>query len=90
MQIALRDYFAPPSLPGMHIPRFIVVYETPKIGAHYPNVDRAPAQGMRVFNPDTGCLYDPEPIPNLNPPLPASFRIDIEQTRSTISNYRRP
>jgi hypothetical protein len=90
MQIALRDYFAPPSPPGMHIPPFIVVYETPKIGARYPKVDTPLAQGTRFYDLDTGCLYDPEPIPNLNPPLPASFRIDIEQIRSTIFNSRRP
>jgi hypothetical protein len=36
VQIALRDYFAPPSPPGMHIPPFIVIYKTPQIGAHYP------------------------------------------------------
>jgi len=90
MQIALRDYFAPPSPPAMHIPPFVVVYETPKIGGRYPKVNIPLAQGIQVYNLDTGHLYDPEPIPNLNPPLPASFRIDIEQIRSTILNCRRP
>jgi hypothetical protein len=90
MQIALRDYFAPPSPPGMHIPPFIVVYETPKIRDYYPKVDTPLAQGTQVYNLDTGCLYDPEPIPNLNPPLPMSFPIDIDQIRSTIFNCRRP
>jgi len=90
MQIALRDYFAPPSPPGVHITPFVVVYETPKIGAHYPKVDTPLAPGSQVYNLATGCLYDPEPIPNLNPPLPALFRIDIEQIRSTIFNCRRP
>ena len=90
MQIALRDYFAPPSPPGMHIPPFIVVHETPKIGYHYPKVNTPLAQGTQVYNLDTGCLYDPEPIPTLNPPLPASFRIDIEQIRSTILRERLP
>jgi hypothetical protein len=74
----------------MQIPPFIVVYETPKIGASYPKVDIPLAQGTRVYYLDTDCLYDPESIPNLNPPLPASFRIDAEQIRNTILNYRRP
>jgi len=90
MQIALRDRFAPPSPPGMQIPPFIVVYETPKIGARNPKVDTPLAQGMRAYNLDTDCLYDPESIPNLNPPLPASFLIDAEQIRNTIVNCRRP
>ena len=90
MQIALRDRFAPASPPGMKIPPFIVVYETPKIGARYPKVDTPLAQGMWVYNLDTDCLYDPESIPNLNPPLPASFVIDAEQIRNTIVRYRRP
>jgi hypothetical protein len=90
MQIALRDYFAPPSPPGMHIPPFIVAYETPKLGARYPKVDTPLAQGTQVYNLDNSCFYDPEPIPNLNPPLPVSFRIDIEQIRSAIFNWRRP
>ena len=85
MQIAVRDYFAPPSSlspPGMHIPPFVVVYETPKINTPL-------AQESQVYNLDTGHFYDPEPIPNLNPPLPVSFRIDIEQIRSTIFTRRR-
>jgi len=90
MQITLRDRFAPPSPPGMQIPPFIVVYETPKIGDRYPKVDTPLAQGMRVYNLDTECLYDPESIPNLNPPLPASFLIDAEQIRKTIVNCRLP
>ena len=90
MQIALRDYYAPPSPPGMHISPFIVVYETPKIGARYPKVNTPLTQGTEVYDLDTGCLYDPEPKPDLNPPLPESFRIDIEQIRRTIFNCRRP
>jgi len=90
MQVAVRDYFAPPSPPGMHIPAFVVVYETPKIGGRYPKVNSPLAQGTEVYDLDAGHFYDPEPIPNLNPPLPASFRINIEQIRSTIFNCRRP
>ena len=78
--LTARDAYSP----------FIAVYETPQIGAHYPKVDTPLAQGTRVYNLNTGCLYDPESIPNLNPPLPESFRIDIEQIRSTIFNSRRP
>ena len=90
MQITFRDYFVPPSLPGIHVPPFVVAYETPKVRAHYPKVDTPLAQGMRAYNLDTDCLYDPESIPNLNPPLPASFLIDAEQIRNTIVNCRRP
>jgi hypothetical protein len=86
MQIALRDYFAPPSPPGMHIPSLIVVYEPPQIGNRYPKVNTPSHKVLKVYNLNTGCLYDPEPIPNLNPPLPA-FRIDIEHIRSTILKY---
>jgi hypothetical protein len=60
MQITLRDYFAPPSPPRIHVPPFVVAYETPKVGAHYPKVDTPLAQGTRVYNLDTGCLYDLE------------------------------
>jgi hypothetical protein len=90
MQITVKDYFAPTASPGMHIPSFIVVYETPQIGHHYPKVNIPLTLGTQDYHLDTGYLYDPEPIPNLNPPLPPSFRIDIEQIRRTIINYRRP
>jgi len=87
MQIAVRDYFTPP---GTHIPPFVIVYETPQIRGRYPKFGTPLAQGTQFSNLDTSHLYDPEPISNLSPPLPASFRIDIEQIRITILNCRHP
>jgi hypothetical protein len=92
LQITVRDYFAPQPPPGTdtNYPACIVLYETPKIGAHYPRVNNPLAPGTQVYHLDTCHLYHPEPPPILNPPLPASFRIDIEQIRTTIINWRCP
>ena len=92
LQIAVRDYFAPQPPPGTgtDYPACTVLYETPKIGPRYPRVDNPLAQGTQVYHLDTRHLYHPEPPPILNPPLPASFRIDVEQIRTTIINWRRP
>jgi hypothetical protein len=92
LQIAVRDYFAPQPPPGTSTdyPACTVLYETPKIGPRDPKVDNPLAQGTQVYHLDTRHLYRPEPLPILNPPLPASFRIDVEQIRTTIINCRRP
>ena len=92
LQIAIRDYFAPQPPPGTDpdYPACIVLYETPKIGSCYPRVDNPIIQGAQVYHLDTIHLYHPESPSILNPPLPASFRIDVEQIRMTILNWRRP
>jgi hypothetical protein len=69
---------------------YTVLYEIPKIGTRYPRVDNPLAQDIQIYHLETRHLYHPEPIPILNPPLPASFRIDVEQIRTTIINQRRP
>ena len=90
LQIAVRDYFAPepPTGTGIHYPSCIVLYETPKIGRRYTRVDSPLAEGNQVHHLDTRHLYHPEPPPILDPPLPASFRIDAEQIRMTIIRRR--
>ena len=92
LQIAVRDYLAPQPPPGTgaDYPACTVLYETPKIGTRYPRVDNPLAQGTQVYHLDTGHLYHPETPPILNPPLPASFRIDVEAIRATIIDNRRP
>jgi hypothetical protein len=92
LQIAVRDYFAPQPPPGIgaNYPACTILYETPKIGPRYPRVDNPLAQGTQVYHLDITHLYHPEPPPVLNPPLPASFRFDVEQIRMTIRDWRRP
>jgi hypothetical protein len=92
LQIAVRDYLAPqpPPWTGTDYPACTVLYETPKIGARYPRVNTPLAQGTQVYHLDTRHLYRPETPPILNPPLPASFRIDVEEIRTTIIANRRP
>jgi hypothetical protein len=92
LQIAVRDYFAPQPPPGTDTdyPVCTVLSETPKIGVRYPGVANPLTQGTQVYPLDTCLLYHPEPTRILNPPLPAAFRIDLEQIRTTIINWRRP
>jgi hypothetical protein len=80
LQIAVRDYFAPQPPPGTgpDYPACALLYESPKTRPHYPRVDNPIAQDTHVYHLDTRHLYNPEPTPILNPPLPASFRIDVE------------
>jgi len=92
LQIAVRDYLAPQPPPGTgaDYPACIVLYETPKIGARYPRVNNPLAQGTQVYHLETSHLYRPETHPILNSPLPALFRIDVEEIRATIIANRRP
>ena len=92
LQISVRDYLAPHPPPGTRAdyPACIVVYETPKIGARYPRVNNPLAQGTEVYHLGTSHLYHPETPPILNPPLPASFAIDVDAIRATIISHRRP
>jgi len=92
LQIAVRDYLAPQPPPGTSAdyPACIVLYETPKIGDRYPRINNPLAQGTQVYHLETSHLYRPETPPILNPPLPALFRIDVEEIRATIIANRRP
>jgi hypothetical protein len=97
MQISVRDYFAQPSQPGIagYHPPPIIVYETPKVGSLYPVVVNPLAaganfNGTQFFELDMRHLYFPEQPPILNPPLPASFRVDAEEIRRTIIRERPP
>jgi hypothetical protein len=90
VQISVRDYYAPQPPPGTgaNYPACVVAYETPKIGA--PRINNTLPYGTEVYNLDTVHLYSPETPPILNPPLPASFRIDLEAIRATIIADRLP
>jgi len=91
-QISVRDYYAPqpPSGTGANYPACTVLYETPKLGARYPRVEQPLAQVAQHYDLPTSHLYEPETPPILNPALPASFRINIEQIRATIMDDRQP
>jgi hypothetical protein len=92
VEISVRDYLAPHPPPGTagNYPACIVVYETPKTGARYPKVNNNLAQGTGSYDLDTTHLYYPETPLILHPPLPASFRIDMDAIRATIIATRRP
>jgi hypothetical protein len=92
LQVAVRDYYAPQPPPGTgaDYPPCTVLYETPKIGLRYPKVETPLNQDAQTYTLDIHHLYHPEPPPILNPPLPASFRINVEQVRNIIINWRRP
>jgi hypothetical protein len=92
LQISVRDYYAPQPPPGTpeNYPACTVLYETPKLTVRYPRVELPLAQGAQIYDLPTSHLYEPETLPILNPVLPASFRINIEQIRVTILNERRP
>ena len=62
----------------------------PQYRTCYPKVDNPLTQDAQVYYLDTRHLYHPEPPSILNPPLPASFRIHVEQIRMIIINSRRP
>ena len=66
-------------------PPFIVVYETPEIRARYPKVNPPLAQGTGVYNLDTGCLYDPEPIPTSTLLFPRRFGLILSRFEARFS-----
>jgi hypothetical protein len=77
--------------PGLaQIIRRAQCYETPKLGARNPRVEHPLAQGAEHYDFPTSYLYEPEKSPILNPALPASFRINIEEFRATIMDERHP
>jgi hypothetical protein len=92
LQVAVRDYYAPHPPPGTgtDYPLCTVLYETPNIAFRYPKVETPLTEGAQTYTLDIRHLYHPEPPPILNPPLPASFRIDVEQVRNTIIDSRHP
>jgi len=92
LQVSVRDFYAPQPPPGTltNYPACTVLYETPKIGAPYPRVELALAHGTQICDLPISHLYHPETTPILNPILPVSFRINVEQIRVTILNQRRP
>jgi hypothetical protein len=85
-QVSARDYDAPQPPPGTgpDYPPCTILYETPKIALDYPKVETPLTQDAQIYNLEVHHLYHPESPPILNPPLPASFRIDVEQVRKTI------
>jgi hypothetical protein len=90
MEVSIRDFNAPqppPTAPDTY-PQCHVLHLTPKIGPRYPLVNTAIPTGQQTWQIPTMHLYFPEPPPVLNPPLPASFDIDIEQIRLTIARQR--
>jgi hypothetical protein len=90
MQISLRDHLAPPPPPGQQYAQNIVLFETPKRGSRYAKVQVPLGVPHQHYDIATTHLYYPEPVPNLLPPLPAYFRVDVEAIRACIMENRRP
>jgi hypothetical protein len=91
IQVSRRDYLAPAPNPlngPDNYPPCIVLYETVKINNRYPLVQTPLPAGARICPIPTSHLYHPDPPPTLNPPLPASFLLDIEEMRRTMERER--
>ena len=90
MQVSHRDFTAPlpPPLTPNTYPPCIVMFEMAKIGNQYPLVNTPIPPGQQVLAVPTTHLYFPEPLPVLNPALPAAFNINIEMIRQIIASQR--
>ena len=66
-----------------------VLHETAKVNIRYPKVE-TPFVGNTIWSLPTALLYHPEPVPVLNPPLPASFDFDVDRIRRAIERNRNP
>jgi hypothetical protein len=90
MQVSHRDFTAPlpaPTTPDTY-PPCIVIFEMAKTGNRYPRVNTPIPPGQQVWAVPTTHLYFPEPLPVLNPAIPAAFDINIEMIRQTIASER--
>ena len=90
MQVSHRDFTAPlppPTTPDTY-PPCIVMFEMAKTGNRYPLVNTPIPPGQQVWAVPTTHLYFPEPLPVLNPAIPAAFNINIEMIRQTIASER--
>jgi len=92
MQVAVRDYLAPQPPPGTQntYPPCVVLFETAKVNGRYPLVNTriSAAYNNNIWPLAIHHLYHPQPVPILNPPLPAQFDINIEAIRSCIETER--
>ena len=89
--VAVRDINANP--PAANSPNTYppcqVLHETAKVNNRYPKVE-TPLVGNTLWSVPTPLLYHPEPVPVLNPPLPASFDFDVDRIRRAIERNRKP
>jgi hypothetical protein len=94
MEVAVRDYLAPQPPPGTQntYPPCVLLFETAKVNGRYPLVNNrvSAANNNHLWPLPMHHLYHPQPVPTLNPPLPAQFDIDIESIRSCIETNRLP
>ena len=93
VQVAHRDYFAPhpnPLAANDTYPGCVVMFETAKVGNHYPRVNVPIPAGQDVWSIPSSHLYHPETPPMLNPPFPVSFNLNIDEIRRTIIRERPP
>jgi hypothetical protein len=90
--VAVRDTNPPnppPNPPPTWPPCDIIgeVARTP--GGRYQRVE-VPLQGNTIWSIPTHLLFHPEPIPVVQPPLPATFEVDVERLRKLIVETRPP
>jgi hypothetical protein len=94
MEVAVRDYLAPQPPPGTQntYPPCLVLFETAKVNGRYPLVNTriSSANNNNIWPLPSHHFYHPQPVPILNPPLPAQFHINIEAIRSCIETERLP
>ena len=94
MQVAVRDHLAPQPPPGTQntYPPCVVLFETAIVNGRYPLVNTRinTANDNNIWPLPIHYLYHPQPVPILNPPLPAQFDINIEAIRSCIETERLP
>jgi len=89
--VAVRDINANPpaaNSPNTY-PSCQVLHETAKANIRYPNVE-APLVGITPWSVPTALLYHPDPVPVLNPPLPASFDFGLDRIQRAIGRNRNP
>jgi len=89
--VAVRDTNANPpaaNSPNTY-PACQVLHETAKVNNRYPKVE-TPLVGNTIWSVPTALLYHPEPVPVLNPLLPASFDFDVDRIRRAIERNRNP
>ena len=87
MCVAHRDINA--AHPGQNapanLPAAVIVGELPLVGGRYPKVNVPRGEQWTV---PTTLLYHPQPVPILNPPLPANLVINVEDYRQEILDSR--
>jgi hypothetical protein len=88
-QLAIRDVHAPAPPPNADdkYPGCVVLHELPVVNGRYPRLEN-PLPPNTIWSVPTTLLYHPEPVPQLVPPLPPSYDINLEEYRLLILRSR--